>query len=92
MIVAFLIEGKKPSKTKGKASQVKVAKAKIEQTSMQKDKKQRKKRAQRGQTKAKKAKDNFNAMFDDDFSYSCKSLYSLPYTPFILSLSLFSTF
>ena len=48
---------------------------------MQKDKKQRQKRhkkqAQRGKTQAKKSKDDFNALFEDDSSYAGKSLYSL---------------
>jgi len=89
MILAFLIDVKKPSKTKGKASQCKVAKSKVKQTTMQKDKKQRQKRrkkqAQKGKTKAKKTKDDFNALLEDDSSYYGNTLYSLSYTPFTLS-------
>ena len=48
---------------------------------MQKDKKQRQKRlkkqAQRGKAQAKKSKYDFNTIFDDDSSYTGKSLYSL---------------
>ena len=92
----FLIEAKKTSKTNGKSSQGKVAKCKAEPTSMQKEKKQRQKRhkkqAERDKEKAKKEKVDFNVIFDDDSSYSGKSLYLLPYTPCTMSLSLYSAF
>ena len=89
--IGFLIEVKKSSKTKRKGCQGKVAKAKVKQTSMQKEKKQGqnrcKQQVERGNEKAKEAKVDFNAILDDDSSYSGKSLYSLPYTPFTISLS-----
>ena len=92
----FLIEEKKPSNTKGKASKVKVVKSKLKFTSMQHDKKQSQKKwrkqAQRGKTLAKKSKDAFIARFYDDSSYTGKFLYSPLQTLFTLSLSLDSVF
>ena len=92
----FLIEGKKGPKAKGKPSKGKATNANVKQASMRIKKKQRQKRrkkqADKGKKKDKKAKDAFNVIFDDESSFSNKSLHSLSYAPFTMSSSLYSAF